>query len=878
MDGLFIKTSKLAVCLLLFCMTSSCLAQTSNGNQDTVIAAGTEYEASSFHNFFFGSHWRDVWTTPVHVPILDLNTFAGGLTPTKKGGGFQTKSLRFKGGDQHYWKFRSIAKDPSKTLAEDLRESIADDILQDQISSSHPYAAFVVAPILDTLNILQAKPSLYYLPDVPELGEFQEEFGGMYGIIEIHPDVEEEDDIVFEGADNVKGTLKLFVRLEEKTTERVNSEEYLKARLVDIFLGDWDRHADQWKWARFKEGDQKLWYPIPRDRDQAFAKFDGLLVRLAEYLLMQFNSFEKTYNNIEKLTWNGRFVDRHFLIQLSKEQWDSITTYVQTSLTDHLIASAVLKLPPEIYLISAEELETKLKSRRDKLHEISEEYYNFINTVVDVYASQKDDYVEIERINDNETRLLLIKNIKKGNGKNHPPYFQKIFDNRITDEIRIYLDKGDDKALLRGVVNDGILIRIIGGKGKDSIVDSSKVNGHFLSITPFETAENKTRIYDSGKKTKIVYGPGTSYDNTKVIVPDDLEELYRPLQRDRSSESFFYPIINYTSDNGFIFGGAGIFTSFGFRAVPYGSRYSISAQYATLPSNGAIHFSSTHNSLIKGASVNFDINLDGLLFTTYYGYGNETELSEELEKDNFYRLEQRLVSIMPSIDFPFSEKTKILFGVSYLYSDSELMNRSLLDVFPRGEYGLGKFSTFRTHLNLSYDSRDRELFADKGIYALGSVYYFPKALDNRDHFGGAFLDMNTYFTTYFITKTTFNFNAYGRRVWGNFPFLTSAFLGGQENLLGYRRERFSGYASVYGRALLRIQLAQIKLIINGKIGMHGFAETGRVFTETENSKIWHPGYGGGVWLSYLDHAFNLVLTFAQSEESFRFYFTTDFAF
>ncbi len=864
--------------LIVIFLSTLANAQSSYNNADTVLAAGREYKAGSLHNFFFGSHWRDVWATPVQTPILDIKTFAGGLTPIKRGGGFQTKSLRFKGNDGHYWKFRSIEKDPSKTLPVELRESIADDIIQDQISSSHPYAAFVVAPILDSLNILQAKPNLYYLPDVPELGEFQEEFGGMYGIMEIHPDVEEEDDIVFEGADNVKGTLKLFKRLEEKTTEKVNSEEYLKARLVDIFLGDWDRHADQWKWARFKEDDQKLWYPIPRDRDQAFAKFDGLLVRLAEYLLMQFNSFEETYNNIEKLTWNGRFVDRHFLIQLSKEEWDSVTTYVQTSLTDHLIASAVLELPPEIYPISAEELETKLKSRRDKLHEISEEYYNFINRVVDLYASQKDDYVEIERINDAETHLRLFKNINKENGENYPPYFQKTFDNNITDEIRIYLDKGDDRVFLRGVVNDGTLIRIIGGKGKDSIIDSSKVNGHFLSITPFGSAENKTRIYDSGKTTKIVYGHGTSYDDTKVIIPEDLEERYRPLQRDRSSESFFYPIINLSSDNGFIFGGGGIFTSYGFRAVPYASRYSISAQYATSPNNGTIHFSSTHNSLIKGASLNFDVNLDGLLFTTYFGYGNETEFSEELEKEDFYRLEQRLVSIMPSIEYPLSEKTKLLFGISYLYSDSELMNRSLLDAFPRGEYGLGKFSTFRTYLNLSYDSRDRELFADKGIYALGSAYYFPKALDNRDHFGGAFIDLNTYFTTYFLTKTTFNFKAYGRRVWGNFPFLTSAFLGGQNNLLGYRRERFSGDASVYGRALLRIQLAKIKLIINGKIGLHGFAETGRVFTDSGNSKLWHPGYGGGVWLSYLDRAVNLVLTFAQSEESLRFYFTTGFTF
>ena len=96
--------------------------------------------------------------------------------------------------------------------------------------------------------------------------------------------------------------------------------------------------------------------------------------------------------------------------------------------------------------------------------------------------------------------------------------------------------------------------------------------------------------------------------------------------------------------------------------------------------------------------------------------------------------------------------------------------------------------------------------------------------------------------------------------------------------MGYRRERFSGDASVYGRALLRIQLAQIRLVINGKIGLHGFAETGRVFIDSNDSKLWHPGFGGGFWLSYLDRAVNFVVTFAQSEESMRFYFTTGFTF
>ena len=59
----------------------------------------------------------------VKVEVLDLNNFAGGLVPIKRGGGLQTKSLRFIGADGRIWKFRSLDKDPSKVLPEDVKES-----------------------------------------------------------------------------------------------------------------------------------------------------------------------------------------------------------------------------------------------------------------------------------------------------------------------------------------------------------------------------------------------------------------------------------------------------------------------------------------------------------------------------------------------------------------------------------------------------------------------------------------------------------------------------------------------------------------------------------------------------------------------------------
>jgi hypothetical protein len=49
----------------------------------------------------------------------------------------------------------------------------------------------------------------------------------------------------------------------------IDEAEYIKARLFDMLIGDWNRNEDQWRWGEYKK--KKIVYkPIPRDRDQAF--------------------------------------------------------------------------------------------------------------------------------------------------------------------------------------------------------------------------------------------------------------------------------------------------------------------------------------------------------------------------------------------------------------------------------------------------------------------------------------------------------------------------------------------------------------------------------------------------------------------------------
>src|SRR5713101_3797070 len=72
-----------------------------SSDRAVVVAPGAHYRAGWLHRLLLGSHYRDLWATPIAVPVLDLSRFAGGLTPSRCGGGRETRSVRFLAGDGH---------------------------------------------------------------------------------------------------------------------------------------------------------------------------------------------------------------------------------------------------------------------------------------------------------------------------------------------------------------------------------------------------------------------------------------------------------------------------------------------------------------------------------------------------------------------------------------------------------------------------------------------------------------------------------------------------------------------------------------------------------------------------------------------------------
>ncbi len=796
------------------------------------VAAGAEYEAGGLHRFFFGAHYRDLWTTPLRVEMLNLDRFAGGLTPLKRGGGFQTKSLRFIGKDGRQYAFRSINKDPSKVLPPELQETLARSIVQDQISSAHPYAALVVAPLAKALGVIYAEPRLVILPDDLKLGEFQAEFRNVLGFIEERPTDGPDGEPGFAGSNKIVDTAELFEELAEDHHDDVDSEAFLTARLLDVFVGDWDRHIDQWRWARFKKDDKKLWYPIPRDRDQAFAKLDGLLPSLAEkrYVVTQMENFAKKTPDIISLTFSGRHLDRRFLNDLDNEAWRKVTEAFLSKLTGDVIAQAVRNLPPEIYAKSGEALTKKLAARRSLMSKASDEFYRNLTKFVDVKTSNQDEFAEITRQGSGDIDVKIYARDKNTGDKQDRPVYQRLFKKGETKEIRLYLLGGDDTAAVQGEAG-GIALRVIGGTGRDELIDHSKTKNYFYDVkdgTQF-VAGAKTKI-NAGKIDSVV----NRYENAPLT--PDYGSLVKPL-----------PFFGYNADDGIFLGGGPMIFKYGFRKSPFARQMTFLGNYAF--TTGA--FRLRYAGVFIGFINNIHLYLEGEATVpkrvgNFYGCGNATRRDKALEKDDFYRTRFNEYLVRPTLFTYLHRRAYVALGAAYKFSD--LRPRGGTFIYTQLPYGSEQAALLELSSAIQYDSRDRAAAPTRGFYGRLEVLHFPKVFDNKSDFTKLRGDSRVYWGG---KNVTLALRAAGERVWGDFPFYEAAYLGGSGNLRGFRLQRFAGDASAFGSAELRFFLARIFMLVPTDIGLFGLADAGRVWFDGESEGSWHKDFGGGLWLAPL---------------------------
>ncbi|HMB89561.1 MAG TPA: hypothetical protein VKP65_01860, partial [Rhodothermales bacterium] len=292
--------------------------------------AGASYFAGPLHRLMLGSLNRHLWDVPIRLPVLNLDTLGGGdFAIEELTGGMQTVGFRMQGQNGVRYQFRNIVKIGTRGLDGDLQKETFGKVLEDQLAAQFPMGAMVVAELLHAVDVMVAAPRLVVMPNDERLGEYRPYFAGRVGWIQIHPDEQEHNQPGFAGSRNVEGGSDIYDVLRQDPSHTVDTRKYLRARLVDFLVGDWDRHADNWRWARFAEGERVRWEPIPRDRDWAFTRIDGMASKVTPLFFPRYVGFSEEMPPMDRLAASAYRLDHRLLAGVPQEVFEEDARQVQ---------------------------------------------------------------------------------------------------------------------------------------------------------------------------------------------------------------------------------------------------------------------------------------------------------------------------------------------------------------------------------------------------------------------------------------------------------------------------------------------------------------------------------------------------------------------
>jgi hypothetical protein len=812
--------------LLLLCGVGGSLYAADAVTQQTRLAvAGEQYGKPPGGLFFFGQDYRDLWTTPVQVEVLDLQGVAGGLRPVTRVGGNSTKGLALKGADGRDYTFRSVNKDLSRTVPVEFQDSVLVDIVQDQIAANIPGVQVVIPPMAHASGVLTVDEArLVVLPDDAALGEFRGDFAGVLGIFLEYPQPRSATHPGFHGATEILSPQEFWNRYQAAPDVRPNTQELLRARLFDMFINDYDRHRGQWRWARIP-GESTL-HPIPEDPDMAFTDYEGAALSLARLMGAPFVKFEGEYPPLASITKNGWDMDRVLLTNIEKAEWMRIAADLQSKLTDAVIEGAIGRLPVEYYNLRGGELIANLKSRRDRLQQYAERFYQYMAEDVDVHGTDANDLAHVEWLAGGDL-LVTVANLNE-DGSAPQPFYGRRFLASETKEVRIYLHGGDDRVITRGHKVGGLKVRAIGGPGND-IVDDTQGGG--------------VRFYDSEGNNAIEGDNGTRLDSRSFTMPS------RPLPNDvtwapnpdwgRMSIPVF--AVAYAGDPGLIVGAGFDTKGRGFRKYPWSTSHTFEGAWATGVSKPFVDYVGAFRR--QNSSLHFALNarFSGIEQLRYYGLGNETDYDSSRRET--YEISDYQTEIFPAIVLSNDKGSRFAIGPYLQYSDSSGTDPETVlgQEQPRG---FGKFGHVGFRTEAAYDSREPDDVFARGIEVRAKGKYSPRAWDAQQAFGS----IDGRFAAHLPTgsRLVWNFFAGGKKVWGGYPFFEAAYVENRTTT-GYNWNRFAGDAALYGGASLDVILGKMRNVVPGDVGVSFFTDVGRVYLSGEDSSKWHPAYGAGVF-------------------------------
>ncbi|MGM9478180.1 BamA/TamA family outer membrane protein [Pedobacter sp. GSP4] len=848
-----IKTFTLSIAFFALCLTSLTAFSQQKLSTDSVwVRLIPKYDSvSNFHRKIFGENYRKEYALETKVPVIHLSDFAGGLKAVQRGGGNQSKSIRLQDKNGNEWVLRSVEKYPEVLLPPALRQTFARDIIKDNMSAQHPFSALLVPVFAEAIGAPHSSPIIGLVAADKNLGEFAADFVNTVALLEEREPIGKSDN-----------TAKMRERLVEDNDNTINAAMLLKLKCLDVLLGDWDRHDDQWRWKALKSPKGISYMPVPRDRDQVFYRSEGKIQRYAQasWYLPMMQGYERNIQNINWFLWEGREINSRWFNELDEKQWDAVVKEFCGLMTDGLFDKALKKLPEPGYTLKKAELLKQLKVRRESLPKLMNDYYHFFNRIVDIELSNKN---EVVGLTDTLGKNLLVKVFKlTKDGTTGNQLYARNFDPVVTKEIRIYLHNGNDQVVVNNA-KASVRVRIIGGDGEKSyaINDSKRILLY----------DAKTQQYTGADANKL----------SKHLSADSANLAYAP--KDLYKRHFIFPNLGFNNDDGLAIGLALKFINPGFRKMPYSNSQSFSFLYSF--ATGAFKFNYTGEWLHAIGKADFLIQsyINAPSNTqNFFGLGNETFFDESQNNISYYRARFDLYQVNAALRWR-TKKSIFSIGPSYQYyrydADENvgrfISNPGFLHSSDSATVDQDKMFAGLI-LKYSFDTRNNVMLPSKGVLIDVGVLGYKGVNSYSNSFGQLNPSVAVYQKLDRKGNVVLADRIGGGVTVGKPTFYQSQFLGGHGNLLGYRQFRFAGEHSIYNNLELRLKLGDfVNYVLPGQVGFMGLYDVGRVWERNEKSEVWHHGVGGGLYFAPASLTV-LRLVAAYSKEGWYPYFSLNF--
>lgn len=825
---------------------------------------------SGFHNFLFGKHYREYYSKPVKVRNVNLDTLYGGLKPLKAGGGHQSKSLRLEDKEGRQYVMRALKKSATRFLQsvafkdqyveKEFRDTYAEDFLLDFYTSSHPYTPFVVGDLAEAVGVYHSNPKLFYVPKQNALADFNEDFGDELYMIEERPAEGFEKLESFGKPDGIISTDDVLKNLMKDEKYSIDERAYIRARLFDMLIGDWDRHYDQWRWGEYKVDGKVIYRPIPRDRDQAFPKYGGALLSLLMKMpaLRHMQSFRGEIRNVKWFNMEAYPLDLRFLKTSDENVWKEEAKHIQSQLSDAEINEAFKNLPKEVQDETIERIKNYLKERKDDLVETATDYYKVLQKTVLVVGTDKKDKFVITRLPNSKTEVKVSRMKKDG----EEFQYSRIYDKKETKEIWLYGLDDDDVFEVKGNETGNITLRMLGGLNHDTY---RVENGKKVELYDYRSKEN---TFDLDSRTRK-----NLHDSYELNQYDYKKPKYNSIAG--------FPNIGFNPDDGVKVGVSVTYTVNAFKRNPFTQKHNIRANYYFATSGYEVIYKGIFPNIVNNWFVEMDASITSPNFSSnFFGYGNETKNEDDDLGMNFNRVKIQAIKASPSINW--KGDFGAYFSAKATFESMEVDRTGDRFITTPGLVNPEVFTTQNfagAEVRYGYENYDNPSNPTLGMKFYIEGGYRVNLEDSDRQVPHAEMALGFSHKVTKGGKLVVGTLAKTRMLFSNdYEFYQMATIGGDFDLRAFRFQRFSGKQSFFQTSDIRYEMGKLKnSIVPIKYGFLAGFDYGRVWLQDDFSTKWHNSYGGGVWLNGVN-VLTAKLSYFHSEDGGRVSFGLGFGF